>query len=80
MDSKIAATAKVLRGIAKEHGLKGYSRIRKNQLDQLIETKTARKFMRVEKTPTIKKLRKMARDMGLKRVARLAKGELMAGG
>ena len=77
MDSKVAETVKVLRGIAKEHGLKGYSRMRKNQLVELIETNTTRKFKRVEKTPTIKELHKTARDMGMRKIARLTKGELM---
>ena len=63
MDTKVVETLRQLKRIAKQHGLKGYSRMRNDQLVELIESKTNRRFARVEKTPTIKKLRKTARNM-----------------
>lgn len=51
--------------------------MRKNQLVDLIESKTNRRFVRKEKTPTAKELRKIVREMGLVGVSHLPKSEIL---
>ncbi|CAG2236015.1 unnamed protein product [Mytilus edulis] len=62
----IVETLKQLRAMAKTAGLIGYSRMRKDQLVDLIESKSKRKFERKEKTPTVKEFRKRPRNWGYK--------------
>lgn len=73
----IVETVKQLRAMAKTAGLIGYSRMRKDQLVDLIESKTKRKFERKEKIPTVKEFRKMAKELGLVGISRLSKDKMM---
>lgn len=73
----IVENVKTLRGIAKNAGLRGYSRLNKSQLVELIETKTDHKFPRVPKPQTRKEIMAQAKQYGLKGVSRLLKDRLL---
>ena len=73
----IVENVKILRGIAKNAGLKGYSRLSKSRLVELIETKTDRKFARIPKPQTRKEIMAQAKQHGLKGISRLPKNRLL---
>lgn len=73
----VVETVKQLRAMAKTAGLTGYSRMKKDQLVELIETKTDKKLTHRSKPQTRKELTVQAKLHGLKGVSRLSKGQLL---
>lgn len=72
---RVTETMRELRKIAKEEGVRGYSRKNKLDLVRLIESATTRKFKRRE-VFTRKQLKARARRMGITNFSRLKKDQL----
>ncbi|CAC5411626.1 unnamed protein product [Mytilus coruscus] len=68
MNTVVVETVKQLRSMAKHVGLKKYSRMKKDQLLELIETKTEYTFERIPEPATKKEIMIKAKQHGLKGV------------
>ncbi|CAC5415048.1 unnamed protein product [Mytilus coruscus] len=77
MNTIVVETAKQLRSMAKHAGLKRYFRMKKEQLLELIETKTEHVFKRIPKPGTKKEIMIEAKQHGLKGISRLPKNQLL---
>ena len=72
----VRETMKTLHQIAKDEGLKGYSRKSKEALVKLIEEKTNRKFTR-EEVFSKKQLKTLAKSRGITKYSRLRREDLL---
>ncbi|CAC5375876.1 unnamed protein product [Mytilus coruscus] len=77
MNTIVVETVKQLKNMARNAGLKRYSRMKEYQLLELIETKTEHTFERIPKPATKKEIMIEAKQQGLKGVSRLPKNQLL---